>query len=178
MAHLLKHLMIIAFVCTALAANCVAETIVKVVLVGLPEPLPKGITQQVRVIDASTGEDLNVTKGKAKSKFKIAAQATPSLLVVNHFSRVKKLNRVGVPESGFTVSGSGTHNRMPGGIASLAIVNIVQHAPCYGPNSGVVIVEVDPRVETALQNEFQLCSSELADPATCVANNYVAPPSV
>ena len=83
--------------------------------------------------------------------------------------------RVGVPASGFTVSGPGLSGRMATGIASLVIVNVTQGAPCYGAPGGVVVVEVDPIVEQARQTEFQLCGSGGADPSTCVADNYVAP---
>ncbi len=225
MSSLRQTLIILLAATMTLSTDARAETVtVKAALNALPEVLPKGIKQEVRLIDASTLAAVVTAKGKATKKAKLSAEAGPSIMLVSQISKKKKDNRrgfvsllkpgsvnvatiqtrirmratttaapanarlafnaltaiagptrVGVSASDFTVSGPGTHGRMATAIADSTIGNIVRNAPCYDQNSGVVIIEVDPHVVEARNTEFNLCSSGVADPSTCVQNNYVAP---
>jgi hypothetical protein len=82
---------------------------------------------------------------------------------------------IGVPRSGFTVSGPGLEPYLGIGEADMVMGDIIGEAPCYGLDGRVIIVDVDPRRLAERAREFELCASGRMDPSTCYPDNRILP---
>ena len=82
--------------------------------------------------------------------------------------------RVGIPSSGFKLSGTAAQEALPGA-ASSAVTTILAQSPCYRSGTDFVIVETDPRILKARKKEFDLVKKGFSSPNPNFVDSYQAP---
>lgn len=140
-------LMLAAILASPLGAGADPVT-VKALLDGLPKKLPKGITQQIRLVDASTGNQLLVSTGRGGKRSTFSAPPQPSILLVNHLSRTKKDNRRGIAPlfkpGKLAARSTTTRVRMRGGRAVSSLAASARPAAPLSAPSAQIRVGVPP----------------------------------